>query len=76
MKSVMINSWPRDETRWSGVRLPWKIDPKTLGNNRIHALQRDENLNKKLSKNVEVEDDSKGYTKKGRCYLSLTISPL
>ena len=52
----MNNSWSKDEIRWRGVRLPWKIDPKILENNRIHALQRDENLNMKLSKNVEVEE--------------------
>ena len=54
-EKVMNNSWARDETGYFEVKLPWKIDPTTLQNNRCQALQRDESLNKQLSKNAEVK---------------------
>ena len=50
-----MNNWQRDETGWFEVRFPWKFDPRTFEKNRIQASQRDENLNKQLSKNVEVQ---------------------
>ena len=53
---VMEDSWNRVNGGCFEVRLPWKIDPSTLPNNRCQAIQRDLNLQKQLAKNIDVQE--------------------
>ena len=52
---VMNESWSRNDEGHFEVKLPWKIDPNTLENNRSQAIHRDDNLNKQLAKKSRVE---------------------
>ena len=55
-EQVMDNAWSRDEAGRFQVKLPWKIDPNTLPNNKSQALQRDVNLRTQLAKNSKVKE--------------------
>ena len=52
---VMNQSWSRNDEGHFEVKLPWKIDPNTLENNRSQAIHRDDNLNKQLAKKSHAE---------------------
>ena len=50
----MKSAWSNDGTGRFQVELPWKINPKTLDNNREQAMNRDFNLRHKLNKSAMI----------------------
>ena len=51
----MKDAWSNDASGRFEVKLPWKIDPATLSNNRNQAISRSISLERKLSKDPEIE---------------------
>ena len=52
----MKSAWSHDENGRFQVKLPWKLNPKTLDNNKEQAVNRDLQLRKQLSKNAMIYD--------------------
>ena len=55
-EQVMENAWTRDPSGRLEVKLPWKVDPSTLSNNRWQAIQRDQRLAYQMARNVEIQE--------------------
>ena len=53
-ENCMKDAWSIDEEGRFEVRLPWKMEPQFLENNRLQVLKRSEALEKRLAKNPKV----------------------
>ena len=69
---IVGHAWSNDGTGRFQVELPWKINPKTLDNNREQAMNRDFNLRKQLSKSAMIyelfQEQIKDMVKNGIIY--------
>ena len=53
-EKAMENAWTTDEDGRFEVKLPWNTDPVNVQNNRIQALQRDNNLTRQLARKPDI----------------------
>ena len=49
-EKIMETAWQRNDDSRFQVRLPWKLDPNTLDNNRVQAVSRDIRIYSQLKK--------------------------
>ena len=53
-EKLMETSWSKDEDGRLQVQLPWKVDPNTLENTRIQAINRDIKIRQQMAKKLGV----------------------
>ena len=53
-EKLMETSWSKDEDGRLQVQLSWKVDPNTLENNRIQAINRDIKIRQQMAKKLGV----------------------
>ena len=55
-EKIMETEWQRSDDSRFQVRLPWKLDPNTPGNNRVQAVSRDRRIYSQLEKKPEARE--------------------